>query len=110
MSIITVGKENTDDIDLYDEDHGTGRPVVLIHGCPLKGHSWEKQETRPAGRRIPRHHLRPPRLWPIQPPPQRHRQFQHFRRGARRALARAGYQRVEPAGAPVPDPAIDALP
>ena len=44
MSTITVGKENTDDIDLYYEDHGTGQPVVLIHGYPLNGHSWEKQE------------------------------------------------------------------
>jgi non-heme chloroperoxidase len=37
-------KRNTDDIDLYYEDHGTGQPVVLIHGYPLNGHSWEKQE------------------------------------------------------------------
>jgi non-heme chloroperoxidase len=44
MSTITVGKENTEDIDLYYEDHGTGPPVVLIHGYPLNGHSWEKQE------------------------------------------------------------------
>ena len=44
MSTITVGKENTDDIDLYYEDHGTGQPVVLIHGYPLNGQSWEKQE------------------------------------------------------------------
>ena len=44
MSTITVGQENTDDIDLYYEDHGTGQPVVLIHGYPLNGHSWEKQE------------------------------------------------------------------
>jgi non-heme chloroperoxidase len=44
MSMITVGQENTDDIDLYYEDHGTGQPVVLIHGYPLNGHSWEKQE------------------------------------------------------------------
>src|ERR1700736_2989461 len=44
MSTITVGLQNTDDIDLYYEDHGTGQPVVLIHGYPLNGHSWEKQE------------------------------------------------------------------
>ena len=44
MATITVGKENTDDIDLYYEDHGSGQPVVLIHGYPLNGHSWEKQE------------------------------------------------------------------
>jgi alpha/beta hydrolase fold len=44
MSTITVGQENTDDIDIYYEDHGTGQPVVLIHGYPLIGHAWEKQE------------------------------------------------------------------
>lgn len=45
MPFITVGQENSTDIDLYYEDHGTGRPVVLIHGYPLDGHSWEKQTT-----------------------------------------------------------------
>ncbi|MFF3909681.1 alpha/beta fold hydrolase [Streptomyces sp. NPDC001848] len=45
MPYITVGQENTTDIELYYEDHGTGRPVVLIHGYPLDGHSWEKQTT-----------------------------------------------------------------
>src|SRR5258705_1103004 len=44
MSTITVGQENTDDIDIYYEDHGSGQPVVLIHGYPLNGHSWEKQQ------------------------------------------------------------------
>ncbi|HEX3590135.1 MAG TPA: alpha/beta hydrolase [Pseudonocardiaceae bacterium] len=44
MSFVTVGQENNADIDLYYEDHGTGAPVVLIHGYPLDGHSWEKQE------------------------------------------------------------------
>jgi non-heme chloroperoxidase len=44
MATITVGRENTDDIDIYYEDHGTGQPVVLIHGYPLDGHSWEKQK------------------------------------------------------------------
>jgi pimeloyl-ACP methyl ester carboxylesterase len=43
MSYITVGRENSGTIDLYYEDHGTGRPVVLIHGWPLSGLSWEKQ-------------------------------------------------------------------
>jgi non-heme chloroperoxidase len=43
MPFITVGKENTTDIDLYYEDHGAGQPVVLIHGYPLDGHSWERQ-------------------------------------------------------------------
>ncbi len=43
MSTITVGKENSTSIDLYYEDHGSGLPVVLIHGWPLSGASWEKQ-------------------------------------------------------------------
>jgi non-heme chloroperoxidase len=43
MSYVTVGKENSGNIDLYYEDHGSGKPVVLIHGYPLSGASWEKQ-------------------------------------------------------------------
>jgi non-heme chloroperoxidase len=43
MPYVTVGKENSGDIEIYYEDHGRGRPVVLIHGYPLSGHSWEKQ-------------------------------------------------------------------
>jgi len=38
-----VGKENSSDIQLYYEDHGSGDPVVLIHGYPLSSASWEKQ-------------------------------------------------------------------
>jgi non-heme chloroperoxidase len=44
MAKIIVGKENDTDLKIYYEDHGTGQPVVLIHGYPLNGHSWEKQE------------------------------------------------------------------
>src|ERR1700738_478802 len=43
MSSITVGEENSTPIELYYEDHGAGKPVVLIHGYPLNGASWEKQ-------------------------------------------------------------------
>jgi pimeloyl-ACP methyl ester carboxylesterase len=43
MPYITVGQENSANIDLYYEDLGTGQPIVLIHGFPLNGHSWEKQ-------------------------------------------------------------------
>jgi non-heme chloroperoxidase len=43
MPFITVGKENSGNTDLYYEDHGSGKPVVLIHGYPLSGASWEKQ-------------------------------------------------------------------
>ncbi|AWB96707.1 alpha/beta hydrolase [Agromyces badenianii] len=43
MSTITVGTENSTPIELHYEDHGSGQPVVLIHGYPLDGRSWEKQ-------------------------------------------------------------------
>ena len=43
MGTIKVGRENSTSIDLYYEDHGSGSPVVLIHGWPLSGASWEKQ-------------------------------------------------------------------
>jgi non-heme chloroperoxidase len=43
MSYIDVGKENSTSIHLYYEDHGSGQPVVLIHGYPLSSSSWEKQ-------------------------------------------------------------------
>lgn len=43
MAFVTVGTENSTNIDLYYEDHGSGQPVVLIHGYPLDGSSWEKQ-------------------------------------------------------------------
>ncbi len=43
MPYITVGKENSGNVELYYEDHGSGKPVVLIHGYPLSGASWEKQ-------------------------------------------------------------------
>jgi non-heme chloroperoxidase len=43
MPYVNVGKENSGDIDLYYEDHGSGDPVILIHGYPLSGASWERQ-------------------------------------------------------------------
>lgn len=43
MPSITVGAENSGPIDLYYEDHGSGPPVVLIHGYPLSGRAWDKQ-------------------------------------------------------------------
>lgn len=43
MGRITVGTENSTPIELHYEDQGSGQPVVLIHGYPLDGHSWEKQ-------------------------------------------------------------------
>jgi len=44
MPYVTVGQENSMPIDLYYEDHGSGSPVVLIHGFPLSGRAWERQE------------------------------------------------------------------
>jgi non-heme chloroperoxidase len=54
MGLITVGQENSTPIELYYEDHGTGQAVVLIHGYPLDGSSWERQarELRSAGFRV----------------------------------------------------------
>jgi pimeloyl-ACP methyl ester carboxylesterase len=43
MAFLTVGKENSADIQLYYEDRGSGKPIVLIHGWPLSGASWERQ-------------------------------------------------------------------
>jgi non-heme chloroperoxidase len=44
MSYVTVGTENNQNINLHYEDHGSGQPVVLIHGYPLDGNSWERQQ------------------------------------------------------------------
>jgi non-heme chloroperoxidase len=44
MAFVRVGEENATPIELYYEDHGSGQPVVLIHGYPLNGRSWERQE------------------------------------------------------------------
>jgi non-heme chloroperoxidase len=44
MPRITVGTENSAPIEIHYEDHGSGQPVVMIHGYPLNGASWEKQE------------------------------------------------------------------
>jgi non-heme chloroperoxidase len=54
MAYVTVGEENSAPIELYYEDHGTGRPVVLIHGFPLSGRAWERQERAliAAGHRV----------------------------------------------------------
>ena len=43
MPTITVGRENSSDIEIYYEDHGAGQPVVLIHGYPLSGRAWDRQ-------------------------------------------------------------------
>jgi non-heme chloroperoxidase len=54
MPFVNVGQENSAPVELYYEDHGSGRPVVLIHGFPLSGRAWERQERAllAAGRRV----------------------------------------------------------
>ena len=44
MPRIVIGTENDAPIEIHYEDHGSGKPVVLIHGYPLNGNSWERQE------------------------------------------------------------------
>jgi len=44
MPYVTVGAENFAPIKIHYEDHGGGQPIVLIHGYPLNGNSWERQE------------------------------------------------------------------
>src|ERR1700745_2364151 len=44
MASVTVGTESSAPIDIHYEDHGSGRPIILIHGYPLNGNSWERQE------------------------------------------------------------------
>jgi non-heme chloroperoxidase len=44
MPFVKVGVENRADIEIHYRDHGSGRPIVLIHGYPLDGNSWERQE------------------------------------------------------------------
>ena len=55
MSYQTIGKENSEPIDLYYEDHGSGPPVILIHGYPLSSRAWDRQVPAllDAGRRLP---------------------------------------------------------
>jgi len=93
MPYLNVGKENSTEIDLYYEDHGSGDPVVLIHGYPLSGASWEKQlpVLLAAGRLLgkaaagasgsgpPCHHLRPQRIRQVEPT-NRGLQLRHLRR------------------------------
>jgi pimeloyl-ACP methyl ester carboxylesterase len=54
MALITVGQQNSTPVELSYTDEGTGQPVVLIHGYPLDGSSWERQtrELVAAGHRV----------------------------------------------------------
>ena len=78
MGYITVGHENSTPIEVYYEDQGVGQPVVLIHGYPLNGHSWEHQapDLLAAGYRV----------------------IAYDRRGFRQALPEADYVEID--GAP----------
>ncbi|MFD2744345.1 alpha/beta fold hydrolase [Sphingobacterium populi] len=38
-------KSNDQTIDIHYQDHGEGKPVVLIHGWPLSHTSWQNQST-----------------------------------------------------------------
>src|ERR1700749_26500 len=44
MPLVKVGSENSADINLHYNDHGSGKPIALIHGYPRDGNSWERQE------------------------------------------------------------------
>jgi non-heme chloroperoxidase len=44
MAFVKVGTEHNEDIKIHYNDHGSGQPIVLIHGYPLNGNSWERQE------------------------------------------------------------------
>jgi pimeloyl-ACP methyl ester carboxylesterase len=60
MPYVNVSTENGNDIEIYYEDHGSGQPVVLIHGYPLNSDSWERQEPEllSAGYRVIRYDRR----------------------------------------------------
>src|SRR5712672_662347 len=60
MSFVKVGEENSTPVEIYYEDHGSGPPVVLIHGWPMKGDAWEKQTSAllAAGHRVITHDRR----------------------------------------------------
>jgi pimeloyl-ACP methyl ester carboxylesterase len=45
MPFVQVGTENGVDIEIHYNDHGVGKPIVLIHGYPLNGNSWERHAS-----------------------------------------------------------------
>jgi pimeloyl-ACP methyl ester carboxylesterase len=44
MPYVQVGTENRADIEIHYNDHGSWKPIILIHGYPLDGNSEERQE------------------------------------------------------------------
>ena len=79
MATITVGQENGTDIEIFYEDHGSGQPVVLIHGYPAQRTVLGEAGTGAAAGRLPGHHLRPARVRQLQPAHRRIR-LRHLRR------------------------------
>jgi pimeloyl-ACP methyl ester carboxylesterase len=81
MPYLTVGQENSGDIELYYEDYGTGTPLVLIQGYPLSGRAWEKQVPSflEAGYRVINYDRRG---WGELQQPGRRLQLRHFCSGA----------------------------
>jgi hypothetical protein len=65
MPYVTAGTKNGADIEIYYEDHGSGQPVVLIHGYPAKWPFLGTAGTRPASGRVPGDRLRPARVRPV---------------------------------------------
>lgn len=45
MPFVTVAQENSQDIKLHFEDHGSGEIILMIHGYPFSGTAWEKEEA-----------------------------------------------------------------
>ena len=43
MPMLKVGTEGHHPVEIHYQDYGTGKPIVLIHGWPLSGRSWEAQ-------------------------------------------------------------------
>ena len=43
MPMLKVNADSPTPVEIYYEDHGSGKPIVLIHGWPLSGRSWEAQ-------------------------------------------------------------------
>ena len=43
MPYVTVGQENSRNVDLYYKDWGEGQPIVFSHGWPLSADDWDNQ-------------------------------------------------------------------
>ena len=87
MATVTVGAENGNDIDLYFEDHGSGPPVVLVHGYPQRALVGAAR-ARATRRGLPRDQLRPTRVRPVGPADHRLR-LRHLRRRPQRPAGAA---------------------